>query len=305
MSGEPRVSVCLATYRRPDRLEALLNDLRCQTRPPDELVVVDNDAAGSAAQVVTRARLAAPYPVIYQIQPEKNISLTRNRTVELASGDWLAFIDDDERAPANWLQALLAACAAHDADGVLAPVVPLVPASAPSWIRRGNFYDWPRTQTGNVVPANHLRFGNLVLRAALLRTGEPPFDPAYGRTGGEDGDLLVRLARGGARLIWCDEAPVCEPVDASRLSLRWLLHRSLRGGQDYARHSLRGRYGHAGHAARLQLLLRSFGQAAAALLLALLTLPFGTHRCAHWLMKASANLGKLSAFLGWHYHEYA
>jgi succinoglycan biosynthesis protein ExoM len=50
---------------------------------------------------------------------------------------------------------------------------------------------------------------------------------------------------------------------------------------------------------------RSLAQAVAAILLAAVLLPFGLHRSAHWLMKASANLGKLSAYWGWHYHEYA
>ncbi len=39
--------------------------------------------------------------------------------------------------------------------------------------------------------------------------------------------------------------------------------------------------------------------------LSVLTLPFGRHRSALWLTKASANLGKLSIFIGWHYREYA
>ncbi len=299
------LSICLATYRRNAQLTLLLEDLRLQTRLPDQLVVVDNDASGHARPVVEAYSRVAPFPVHYEVQPEKNISITRNRTVAAASGQWLAFIDDDERAPADWLERLECARLQHDADGVLGPVVPVVPASAPDWIRRGHFYDWPRTRSGNLVPHNHLRFGNLLLRGALLRGGAAPFDPAFGRTGGEDGDLLVRLARGGARIVWCDEAIVHEPVEDARLSLRWLLRRSLRGGQDFARHTRRGLYAQSGTLGAAALFLRSLVQTLAALALALVLLPLGRHRSAHWLMKASANLGKLSAFWGWHYHEYA
>jgi succinoglycan biosynthesis protein ExoM len=155
-----------------------------------------------------------------------------------------------------------------------------------------------------VVPPNRLRFGNVLLRGRLLRELSPPFDPAYGLTGGEDGDLLSRLALAGSRIVWCDEAIVREPIERARLSLAWLLRRSLRGGQDYARHSLAGRYGPQSMG-RFRLLVRALLQLIAAAGLTVLALPLGRHRAAHWLTKASANLGKLSVFLGWHYREYA
>src|SRR5438309_4254332 len=147
------VTVCIATYRRAERLTAVLEDLTRQTRLPDEVVIVDNDAAGSAQPVVEqRLRESAPFPVRYAVQPVKNISLTRNRTVELAGGEWLAFIDDDERAPPAWLGQLLEAAARNAADGVLGPVEPVVPPSAPAWIRRGHFYEFPRMASGMVIP---------------------------------------------------------------------------------------------------------------------------------------------------------
>jgi succinoglycan biosynthesis protein ExoM len=191
------------------------------------------------------------------------------------------------------------------ADGALGPVVPVMPADAPAWIRRGRFYDWQRFKTGAVVPPNKLRFGNVLLRGALLRVTPAPFDPSFGLTGGEDGDLLGRLAQEGARIVWCDEAIVHEPVDAARLSLRWLLLRALRGGQDFARHRLTGRFGQLPVAGRARLFGRALLQAMIALTLTLVTWPAGRHRAAYWLLKAAANVGKMSIFFGWHYREYA
>ena len=300
------ISVCIATHRRPERLRALLDDLAQQQRLPQEVVVVDNDAAGSARSVVESAQAAdAPFPIHYDIQAQKNLALTRNRTVALAQGDWLAFIDDDERAPPEWLDRLTDAAARFEVEGVLGPVEPVLPAAAPAWLHRGRFYHWVRMNTGTIVPINQLRFGNVLLSAALLRTQTPVFDPAYGLTGGEDGDLLARLVQKGAHIIWCDDAVVTEPVEPSRLSLRWLLLRSLRGGQDFARHVLAGRHGSVTASRRTRLFLRAFAQMTAAGALAPLCLPLGRHVAAHWLTKAAANLGKLSAFVGLHYHEYA
>jgi succinoglycan biosynthesis protein ExoM len=299
------VSLCIATFRRPDRLRALLDDITRQQLPPSEVIIVDNDAAGSARGIVEQwRRVSAPFTIRYEIQPLRNISVTRNRTVHLASGKWIAFIDDDERAPAAWLTHLVATTERLGADGVLGPVQPDLPPHAPAWIRRGGFYDWARMATGTLVPPNKLRFGNVLLRGALLRESPQPFDPDYGLTGGEDGDLLARLVQSGARIVWCDEAIVYEPVEQARLSLRWLVLRALRGGQDFARHSLRGRFGPMTGVGRVRFFVGALFRFATATVLALLCIPFGRHRCVHWLLRSVANLGKLSLFLGLHYREY-
>lgn len=300
------LSVCIATYRRADRLRVLLEDLAKQTLMPDEVVIADNDASGSAKPVVEAFETAgSPFRLVYAIQPERSISVTRNLTVQLASGTWLAFIDDDERAPPEWLERLMQAARAHAADGVLAPVEPQVPDDAPAWIRRGKFYEWPHLATGDVVPLSHLRFGNVLLAGGPLRKLPGPFDPAFGLSTGEDGDMLMRLMERGARVIWCDEAPVFEPVEAKRLSMRWLLQRAYSGGQHFGRLVIAGRFGHR-HPVRLLLEGgRWMAQLAVALVLALVSWPFGRHRAVAWLIKAWANVGKMTAFFGSRYGEYA
>ena len=45
------VSLCIATYRRQERLAAVLDDLTRQTRPPDEVVVVDNGSTDASVDV--------------------------------------------------------------------------------------------------------------------------------------------------------------------------------------------------------------------------------------------------------------
>jgi succinoglycan biosynthesis protein ExoM len=300
------IAVCIATYRRAERLDALLDDLLKQDLLPAEIVVVDNDAEGSARATVERFRSrAGAYPIRYDIQPRRNIALTRNRTVELAEAEWLAFIDDDERAPVQWLSQLAEAAQRHAADGVLGPVVPIVPEAAPNWIRRGRFYDFSRLRTGEMVPLNLMRFGNILLRGERLCQEPQPFNPAYGLSTGEDADLLIRLVNKGAKIIWCDEGIVWEPVAPPRLSLRWLLMRALSGGQEYARKTVAGRYGPVGPTGRLLLILRALAQLFIAGALSALALPFGRHHAAAWLIKASANFGKLSILWGWHYQEYA
>ncbi|RKP53592.1 glycosyltransferase [Pararobbsia silviterrae] len=303
----PRLSVCISTYHRVALLDTLLGELVAQTRRPQQVVVVDNDPLGSARDVVTAWRQRyAEIDWVYDVQPEKNISLTRNRTIALADGAWLAFIDDDERAHPQWLEALETARVRHEADGVLAPIVPVVPPDAPDWVRRGRFYDDPHMPSGTIVPHNVMRIGNALLSAAWLKRIDPVFDPAFGLTGGEDGDMLMRLANLGARLVWSEEAGVTEPVVAARMRLDWILKRALRGGQDFGWHFRGGKLGgRPGFARSLLFFARAAAQAAIAGILAVLMLVRGRHHAVYWAARCSANLGKLSVLGGLHYREYA
>ena len=137
-----------------------------------------------------------------------------------------------------------------------------------------------------------------------MRQENGPFDPAYGLTTGEDGDLLLRLRARGGRILWCDEAVVQEPIEPARLSLHWLLQRTYSGGQEYARKALAGRYGALTRWRRLRFLADAIAKLLIASLLVAPALLGGRHRAAHWLLRVSANAGKLTAVLGWNYREY-
>lgn len=297
------VSVVIPTFRRNAQLALLLNDLLAQTHPADQVVIVDNDASGGAAVVVESYR--TQLPLIYEIQPIQNISLARNRGIALASGYWIASIDDDERIIAGWLEALLVAAQCHGADGVMGPANGLVSDDAPAWLRKSGFYSRPPMPDGAVVPRNMLRFGNIMLRRDWLMRVPGPFDPAYGLTGGGDLLLLCQLAERGARIVWSQAAVAWEPVEPMRLSARWLLLRGLRGGQNFADFWCRGLLGPVNGLQRVLFFLRALAQLLIASVLFLGWVPFNRTSAMRWLISAAANFGKLSIWTKWRYEEYA
>ncbi len=271
-------------------------------------MVVDNDVVsgrGSAAAVVEPLIGTTPYELRYGVQPQKNIALTRNATVALATSEWLAFLDDDERVPPGWLEAMYRAVTTHSADGVLGRVDYHLPPGAPEWMLRGQFHSRrQRHASGTVLQGQGLGIGNALLRGSFVRAQAGPFDPEYGLTGGEDSDFMARVHAAGAKIVWSEEAAVDEWVDANRVSLRWLLLRALRGGQDYAHHQLAGRYGPMTLADKAQFVADAAAKAAAAAVIAVPASVGGRHHGVAWLQKLAANVGKLSAFAGMHYREY-
>src|SRR5262249_34984927 len=120
----PHVSICICTYKRPQLLARLLKELGQQetdSRLTYSIVIADNDQSRSADAVVSGIAVDSPMSVVYVAEPQQNISLARNKAMENATGDFIAFIDDDEFPASGWLVTLFEACAKYDDDGFLGP----------------------------------------------------------------------------------------------------------------------------------------------------------------------------------------
>jgi hypothetical protein len=141
--------------------------------------------------------------------------------------DFIAMVDDDQVPPPDWLDALLRAQAAFDADVVTGPVLPYFPTPPAPWIRDGRFFNRPRYRTGHEL--THTHTGNVLVRRSVFeRTGR--FDDRFALTGGEDLEFFRRARLQGSRIVWADDASVEEWIPASRANARWLLQRAFRGG---------------------------------------------------------------------------
>ncbi|MRW89951.1 glycosyltransferase [Duganella sp. FT80W] len=233
------IDICIATYRRPALLGALLAALALQDRRGMalRLIVIDNDQHGTAHAAAQAGAAQCGLPLLYQIEPRQNIALARNRALWLSAADYIVFIDDDETPAPGWLAALLDCCRRCDADLVFGPVDSVLPADAPAWAHA--CFSKPALATGALL--RYGGAGNVLLRRSVLAQPGLWFDPGFGLTGGEDLDWFYRLHLAGKRLVWCAEASASEAVPAARLQLRWARRRAFRGGQTYYRVVVRRR----------------------------------------------------------------
>lgn len=239
----PHITVCICTFRRPQLLGRLLDELARQDiggRFTYSVVVADNDAGGSGRDVVQERARATGLSIIYTIEPRQNIALARNAALAKATGDYVAFIDDDEFPQPTWLRLLLQTCEGCGADGVLGPVEPHFEPEPPAWVRRAGLYQRPRHRTGYVMPWPECRTGNVLLRRSILAGIGEPFRAEFG-SGGEDQDFFRRMVEHGHRFIWCDEAVAYEVIPPRRWQVPFLLKRALLRGRNTFRHP-RGRW---------------------------------------------------------------
>jgi len=288
LAGEKHISVCICTYRRPQSLLRLLTELTAQAtggRFTYSVVVADNDHSESARAVVSEFAAAAPIPICYCVEPQQNIALARNKAVENATGDFVAFIDDDEEPAPDWLIRLVQAIETSGADGALGPVVPRFRTPPPDWIVRGRFFDRPSPPAGAWLRWKQARTGNVLLRRRIFGDRENRFRSEY-RRGGEDRDFFRRMIGDGMRFVWCAEAKVYEEVPAERCRRTYLLKRAL----------LRGRtpYNH-GWPVLVSLVAAPVYAFALPLLLV-----FGQHVFMRYLIKECDHLGRILAQLGGH-----
>lgn len=239
------VVVATLTYRRNELLADLLPQLldqvgRCGA--PAEVLVVDNDPAGGAREVVDK------HPAVrYVHEPTPGIAAARNRAMD-AAGDveGLVFIDDDEKPVGDWLAQLLLTKARTGADAVVGWVDTSYVGTLDPWIEAGEFFVRRRHPTGATVPM--AATNNLLLDLARVRALGLRFDPDFGLTGGSDTMFTRQLVRAGGRIVWCDEAVVIDPVPVDRATRRWVLRRRFRFGNGWARTSLALERGSTGRA---------------------------------------------------------
>jgi succinoglycan biosynthesis protein ExoM len=156
-----------------------------------------------------------------------NISHARNRCVDAASGHWIAFVDDDEAVHEGWIAAYDWLSERVEADGFFGPVLPRLEVERSHWLDLPTFYARRRRTTGAPVERHGACSANAFLRRALLR--QVRFDPAFGRTLGEDTDCFLRASDAGARFVWCDEACVDEFIPQERHRPGYLTWRALEG----------------------------------------------------------------------------
>jgi glycosyltransferase involved in cell wall biosynthesis len=189
-----KLSVIICAYNEERYVAACLHTLLAQTRLPDEIILVNNastDRTGEIARAIPGVRVID--------EPKKGLVMAREAGRLAATGDVLAYIDADCRAPIWWLERVERR---FDSPRVVAVTGPY------------RFYDWDlwgrlliRAYDMTLAPATHvlvqyvmhigaiLYGGNFAVRAdALAKIGG--FDTSI-EFHGEDTNLARRMSRVG------------------------------------------------------------------------------------------------------------
>jgi GT2 family glycosyltransferase len=190
-----RISVIVPTYKRAPSLRRCLQSLRAQDHPDFEILVVDDGSRDGSAEAVR-----SEFPEVRVFVQTRNLgpAAARNRGIRAATGELLAFTDDDCVPPTDWLRR-------HE---LLHAEARVGAAGGPQVARAPNFFDrfdmarqpgWYGAAAGSAPAGSDVLYSNnlSVRREVFEQVGL--FDERF--LSGEDPELTRRIARAGWVLL--------------------------------------------------------------------------------------------------------
>jgi glycosyltransferase involved in cell wall biosynthesis len=231
------ISVVVCTFNRSDLLANLLEGLCLQAveKPEYEIIVVDNNSRDDTRDVVRGFCKAYPN-VRYCFEGRQGLSRARNRGWRKARGEYVAYIDDDCKAPEQWL-AVARAVILEKSPGVLGgPYYAFYNSPKPAWwrdrYRSCEHGERPRALREN----EYLSGNNIFFRREILQT-LGGFDTRLGMSGGSlaygEETALLRCVRNRMpdELIYYDPALfVYHLVPVRKMSLLWTARQRFADG---------------------------------------------------------------------------
>jgi glycosyltransferase involved in cell wall biosynthesis len=184
-TGAEQVSVLIPTVERYPYMKTVLEQLRHQTHPPYEIIVIDQTPKLRREQAFYADYADLPLKVIFLDRAGQCTS--RNIGLQASRGEYILFIDDDDELPPNLIAAHLENIHRFGIDVSAGVAIEVGSSALPT--------DFTYRRASDVFPTNN----SLVRRSALLESGL--FDKAYDHGARADGDLGMRLYLSGTLMV--------------------------------------------------------------------------------------------------------
>ncbi|NJO41595.1 MAG: glycosyltransferase family 2 protein [Cyanobacteria bacterium CRU_2_1] len=226
-------TVAIPVYNGADRLPLVLERLRSQVnteRISWEIIVVDNNSTDTTAQVVQsfQTNWHPHIPLKYCFEPKQGLAHARQKAIEEAIGTFVGFLDDDNLAAPDWVNAAYEFGQMHpnagayggqtEGDFEVSPPKEIEKVKALLAIKK--YADQPKLYEPEKLrlPAGA---GLVVRRQAWLKC-IPPCLSRITR-GGNDYEISVRLHRQGWEIWYNPSMQIQHRIPAHRMERSYLI----------------------------------------------------------------------------------
>ncbi len=235
---EPTISVVIVNYNRPrevrDAVESLLN----QSSKPFEIIIIDDASTPPLDMKTYNSKIK-----IVRFDREVGLSASRNYGINIATGDFVAFIDDDCIASKQWIKEIQNGINAG-AEILGGTLKPFFKATPPKWWNEddlGYFVGVGNSEKQQIWGANMIFKKEVFQKIGV-------FNPNIGRQKGKllafEDTILISKGKENFKTLFLPNALVLHLVNARRLTLRYIIRwsynhgRSRRISLDYGKLSL-------------------------------------------------------------------
>ena len=231
-----KVSVIVCTYKNPTLLQECLQSLVNQEFPAAdyEILVIDNNSQDSTPKVVDD--FSGDYPNIkYFFEANQGLSYARNRGIQEAKGEIVAFTDDDAIIEKQWVSSLYHAFStSDDIWAVGGKTLPLWRTERPEWIDDILLISLSIREYGeqarDLVWPERLIGVNCSFRKEIF-SEIGYFDPSLGRKGDvlfdqEDIEIQKSIFNRGKRIFYTPQAVVWHIITGERTTPQYFMKRT-------------------------------------------------------------------------------
>lgn len=230
------VIICAYTENRWDQICAAVESVRTQSLPSTEtIVVVDYNPALYKRLVATMLDI-----IVVENREAQGLSGARNTGAATASGDIIAFLDDDAVAHEDWLRSLCDTYENPTIAGVGGLTLPRWETARPAWLPEEFYWVVGCNYLGMApagTPVRNMIGANMSFRRDMFALVDGGFATGIGRTatrplGCEETELCIRLRQQapGTVIVMNDSAKIWHFVSNSRCRFSYFVSRCIAEG---------------------------------------------------------------------------
>lgn len=200
--NDSRVIAVMVTYNRKKMLEQAIESIKLQTRPVDELILVDNDSDDGTQEYADQTFKSDPHISYYRLPANTGGAGGFNYGIKKAfekKADFIWLLDDDIYADKNALHYLIQTASAHKASFYCSHVMGVnkYPMNLPDIDFRkspNGYSSWNQFADQGIIKVNAATFVSVLIPCQSVRRHGFPIRQMF--IWGDDGEYTLRLSQG-------------------------------------------------------------------------------------------------------------